>query len=66
MPSSCSAGKCSSVQPAFASVVFSGIVPNVHVVLGVVAASFGVAARVEETNPYLAGITERLRSLLGM
>ena len=25
-----------------------------------------VAERVEETNPYLAGITERLRSLLGM
>ena len=25
-----------------------------------------VAARVEETNPYLSGITERLRSLLGM
>lgn len=25
-----------------------------------------VAARVEETNPYLSGITERLRGLLGM
>ena len=25
-----------------------------------------VAERVEETNPYLAGITERLRTLLGM
>ena len=24
-----------------------------------------VAARVEETNPYLSGITERLRGLLG-
>ena len=25
-----------------------------------------VAARVEETNPYLAGITERLRNLLDL